>query len=87
MGVEGLCKMFQLRNPQLYVIGAYIHLDEETPHLHLNLFHGYPVVKEDWKLRQALRQHLLPEDLQAKVKGTLNGSNGQRRRKMILLLL
>ena len=24
-------KMFQLRNPQLYVIGAYIHLDEETP--------------------------------------------------------
>lgn len=27
-------KMFQLRNPQLYVIGAYIHLDEETPHLH-----------------------------------------------------
>ncbi len=29
-------KMFQLRNPQLYVIGAYIHLDEETPHLHPN---------------------------------------------------
>lgn len=29
-------KMFQLRNPQLYVIGTYIHLDEETPHLHLN---------------------------------------------------
>jgi len=29
-------KMFQHRNPQLYVIGAYIHLDEETPHLHLN---------------------------------------------------
>ena len=29
-------KMFQLRNPQLYVIGVYIHLDEETPHLHLN---------------------------------------------------
>lgn len=29
-------KKFQLRNPQLYVIGAYIHLDEETPHLHLN---------------------------------------------------
>ena len=29
-------KMFQLRNPQLYVIDAYIHLDEETPYLHLN---------------------------------------------------
>jgi len=29
-------KMFQLRNPQLYVIGSYIHLDEETPYLYLN---------------------------------------------------
>lgn len=27
---------FQFRNPQLYVFGAYIHLDEETPHLHLD---------------------------------------------------
>lgn len=78
-------KMFQLRNPQLYVIGAYIHLDEETPHLHLNFVPWYPVVKEDWKLRRVLRRHLLPEDLRVKVKGTLNGSNGQRRRKMILL--
>ena len=80
-------KMFQLRNPQLYVIGAYIHLDEETPHLHLNFVPWVSGCKRGWKLRQALRQHLLPEDLQAKVKGTLNGSNGQRRRKMILLLL
>ena len=27
-------ELFQFRNPQLYVFGAYIHLDEETPHLH-----------------------------------------------------
>lgn len=27
---------FQQRNPQLAVIGAYIHLDEATPHLHLD---------------------------------------------------
>lgn len=34
--LKDYAKMFQLCNPQLYVIGAYIHLDEETPHLHLN---------------------------------------------------
>lgn len=79
-------KMFQLRNPQLYVIGAYIHLDEETPHLHLNFVPWDPAVREDWKQRRALRHHLLPEDLQARVKGTPNGSSGQRLRKMILLL-
>lgn len=30
-------ELFQFRNPQLYVFGAYIHLDEEMPHLHLDL--------------------------------------------------
>ena len=79
-------KMFQLRNPQLYVIGAYIHLDEETQHLHLNFVPWVSGCKRGLKLRRALRRHLLPEDLQVKVKGTLNGSSGQRRRKMILLL-
>ncbi len=29
-------ELFQLRNPQLYMFGAYIHLDEEKPHLHLD---------------------------------------------------
>ena len=27
---------FIKNNPQLYVFGAYIHVDEETPHLHLD---------------------------------------------------
>ena len=29
-------ELFQFRNPQLYVFGAYIHMDEVTPHLHLD---------------------------------------------------
>lgn len=28
---------FKKRNPNLYVVGAYIHLDEKTPHLHLDV--------------------------------------------------
>mgnify|MGYP002240375305 CR=1 FL=1 len=28
-------ELFISRNPQLYVFGAYIHMDEETPHVHI----------------------------------------------------
>lgn len=42
---------------------------------------------EDWKLKRVLRRHLLPEYLQVRVRGTPNGSSGQRRRKIILHLL
>ena len=52
-----------------------------------NLFHGYPAVREGWKIRRVLRQHLLPEDLQVREKGIPNGSSGQRQRRMILPLL
>lgn len=29
-------ELFIRRNPQLYVFGAYIHMDEETPHIHID---------------------------------------------------
>lgn len=29
-------ELFRQRNPQLYVFGAYIHMDEETPHVHID---------------------------------------------------
>ena len=29
-------ELFISRNPQLYVFGAYIHMDEETPHVHID---------------------------------------------------
>lgn len=29
-------ELFIRRNPQLYVFGAYIHMDEETPHVHID---------------------------------------------------
>ena len=38
--VEG----FEERNPNLKLIGAYIHMDEASPHLHLDyvpVAHGY----------------------------------------------
>ena len=35
---------FEQRNPNLKLIGAYIHMDEASPHLHLDyvpVAHGY----------------------------------------------
>ena len=79
-------KMFQLRNPQLYVIGAYIHLDEEAPHLHLNFVPWVSGCKRGLETKTSLKAALATRGFASEGKGTLNGSNGQRRRKMIFLL-
>lgn len=34
--LEDYVELFIQRNPQLYVFGAYIHMDEETPHVHID---------------------------------------------------
>ena len=34
--LEEYAKEFEIRNPTLKVFNAVIHLDEETPHLHLD---------------------------------------------------
>mgnify|MGYP002514864442 CR=1 FL=1 len=47
-------KGFQDRNPQLYVFSAHLHMDEATPHLHLDwipVAHGY---KKGMKTRNSL---------------------------------
>lgn len=87
MGVEGLCKMFQLRNPQLYVVGAYIHLDEETPHLHLNFVPWVSGSKRGLETKTSLKAALATRGFVSEGKGIPNGSSGQRQRRMILLLL
>ena len=69
------------------MIGAYIHLDEETPHLHFNFVPRVSGCKRGLETKTSLRQHLLLEDLQVMEKGIPNGSSGQRQRRMILPLL
>ena len=34
--LQDYVELFIRRNPQLYVFGAYIHMDEETPHVHID---------------------------------------------------
>lgn len=62
-------KMFQLRNPQLYVIGAYIHLDEETPHLHLNFVPWVSCCKRGLETKTSLKAALATRGFASEGKG------------------
>ena len=62
-------KMFQLRNPQLYVIGAYIHLDEETPHLHLNFVPWVSGCKRGLETKTSLKAALATRGFASEGKG------------------
>ena len=62
-------KKFQLRNPQLYVIGAYIHLDEETPHLHLNFIPWVSGCKRGLETKTSLKAALATRGFASEGKG------------------
>ena len=62
-------KKFQLRNPQLYVIGAYIHLDEETPHLHLNFVPWVSGSKRGLETKTSLKAALATRGFASEGKG------------------
>lgn len=62
-------KGFQLRNPNLYVFNAVMHLDEQTPHLHID----WIPVAEGYKSGLAIRNSL---DKALKQQG-IDGSGGK----------
>ena len=74
-------KKFQLRNLQLYVIGAYIHLDEETPHLHLNFIPWVSGCKRGLETKTSLKAALATRGFVSEGKGNTEW------RQWILLLL
>lgn len=61
--------MFQLRNPQLYVIATYIHLDEETPHLHLNFIPWVSRCKRGLETKTSLKAALATRGFVSEGKG------------------
>ena len=49
---------FQLRNPNLYVFSAHIHMDEATPHLHIDFVPFTTGSKRGLDTRVSLKQAL-----------------------------
>ena len=59
-------KGFQKRNPNLYVFNAVLHLDEQTPHLHIDyipLAHGY---QKGLSVRNSLDRSLKEQGIDGK---------------------
>ena len=62
-------ELFQFRNPQLYVFGAYIHMDEETPHLHLDFVPWVSDSKRGMETRTSLKGALASRGFTSEGKG------------------
>lgn len=56
--LEEYLEVFIQRNPQLYVFGAYIHMDEMTPHMHIDFVPWGTGYSKGMKKRNSLKRAL-----------------------------
>ena len=60
---------FQARNPNLYVFSAHLHMDEETPHLHIDFVPYITGSKRGLDTRVSLKSALATEDFTGGTRG------------------
>lgn len=56
--LDKFAKSFQERNPNLYVFSAHLHMDEETPHLHIDFVPFTTGSKRGLETRNSLKKAL-----------------------------
>lgn len=80
--LDGYMREFQSRNPNLYVFNAVLHLDEATPHLHIDyipLAHDY---QRGLQVRNSLDKALKEQGIDGKANKRENSThNWQEREK------
>lgn len=59
-------KAFHMRNPNLYVFNAVLHLDEQTPHLHIDYIPVAREYKQGLQIRNALDRALKQQGIDGK---------------------
>lgn len=62
-------ELFIRRNPQLYVFGAYIHMDEETPHMHIDFVPWSTDNKRGLETKNSLKGALASRGFESEGKG------------------
>lgn len=62
-------ELFIRRNPQLYVFGAYIHMDEETPHVHIDFVPFSTDNKRGLETKNSLKGALASRGFESEGKG------------------
>ena len=60
---------FQARNPYLYVFSAHLHMDEETPHLHIDFVPYITESKRGLDIRVSLKSALAAEGFTGGTRG------------------
>lgn len=61
--LDEYCQQFQKRNPNLYVFSAHLHMDEATPHLHIDFVPFTTGSKRGLDTRVSLKQALAKQGL------------------------
>lgn len=67
---------FQSRNPNLHVFSAHLHMDEETPHIHIDFVPVITGSKRGLDTRVSLKGHWRSRDLKAAPEEQQNGTSG-----------
>lgn len=67
--LEDYVELFIRRNPQLYVFGAYIHMDEETPHVHIDFVPWSTDNKRGLETKNSLKGALASSGFESAGKG------------------
>ncbi len=74
-------KGFAKRNPNLHVFSAHLHMDEATPHLHIDFVPYTTGSKRGLDTRVSLKKRLLPKALQEVQEEKPNGASGCDQKK------
>lgn len=67
--LQDYVELFIRRNPQLYVFGAYIHMDEETPHVHIDFVPFSTGNKRGLETKNSLKGALASRGFESEGKG------------------
>ena len=62
-------RVFQNRNPNLYVFSSHLHLDEATPHLHIDFVSFTTSTKHGLDTRVSLKQALVAQGFKIGTRG------------------
>ena len=74
-------QQFQKRNPNLYVFSAHLHMDEATPHLHIDFVPFTTGSKRGLDTRVSLKQALAKQGFRAAVVEIQSGASGYSPKK------
>lgn len=69
LALQDYVELFIRRNPQLYVFGVYIHMDEETPHVHIDFVPFSTDNKRGLETKNSLKGALASRGFESEGKG------------------